>query len=755
MKRLSSEIALVVMLSCAGAVVVMLGACRSDAVEAAAVVSEAASFAVTGATLQVEGQSPKAAFEAYYQPVEYQVARTAAPSYQLPLDLGQVCNAQAIPPYWLSDQARAVLMRNGFVVVDAGPLEDIVKIYSQAGSEGMPVFVTADTLLHLYHLQFDDTLRAIEEREFHPAMVAFSRRMLAISEQQFGSFEGDLKEAARRNTGFFAVALGCLGGSGGGGGPAASEVQEELALIEAHSGFTPSPLFKYKEDYSQYVPRGHYTRSETLKQYFKGLMWYGRISMLLKGGTGVLADPQDATIQTLQASLIAQALYDSANADLAATWQRVYGVTAFYVGVADDLTPFEYAQALGKVMGASFEWAALANEQKLHDLKSELATYRSPQIYGGTGMAVLYPPFSPEQLDELLDDTKGMRLMGQRYIPDSHMMQQLCFPPAGDFTGQGKPYTMEVTGGGPQRCFVRGLDIMAVLGSDRAHQILQAEGDTAYANYEQRLGELRGEFSGLSAAEWNRNLYFSWLSALQALIDPAGAGGQTFMTTEAWQDRSLWAALASWTQLRHDTILYAKQTYVPVGAGAPQPKPEPPPGYVEPLPEFYGRMLALASMTRAGLQDMSVLDDQSLSRLQNLEQVIGDLLRISLIELRNEPLGDQDVQYIKTIARRLKSCVEGLQEGVDKTTIVADVITDTNTAQVQEEGVGYVKRMLVAYRLPDGRTAVGTGPVMSCYEFKWPMGDRLTDEKWREVLQGQAPDAPAWTASFYAPGAAG
>jgi hypothetical protein len=728
-----------------------LPGCRSEAVEVSQTVSQTASEVVTGAVMELEGRNPKAAFEKYYEPTTVEVD-AKAPQYSLPLDLEQVCNTP--PPWMLSDEARAALIRNGFVVVDSGTQEDIVKIYSRAEDDGLPVFVTADTLLHLYHLQFDETLRAIEEREFHPAMVRFSRDMLRIAEQQFGDFEGDLKEAARRNAGFFSVALACLEGSAGEAPTAAlDEVKAELELIEAHQGFAPSPIFKYKEDYSQYVPRGHYTKSETLKRYFKGLMWYGRIAMLLKGGTLALEDPHDATIQTLQGSLIAQTLYDPANAGLLATWQRLYSVTAFYVGVADDLTPYEYAQAIAKVAGASFEWAELASEQGLHDLKSELATYRSPKIYGGTGEAELLPPFSAEQLADLLSDTKGFRLMGQRYIPDSHMMQQLAFPAAGPFTGEGKPYTMEVTGAGPQRCFVRGLDIMATLGSERALEILQTEGDTAYANYDAQLATLRAEFEALTPAEWNRNLYFSWLYALRALIASPAEGRPTFMTTQAYRDRSLWAALASWAQLRHDTILYAKQTYVPVGMAAPMPKPEPPPGYIEPLPEFYARMLALAKMTRAGLADMDVLDEPATERLRNLEEIIGNMLRISLIELRGEELGEEDVSYIKGIAWRLKRCVEGLADGDDKTTIVADVITDTNTGQVQEEGVGYVKRMLVAYGLPDGRIAIGTGPALSCYEFKWPMSDRLTDEKWREMLKADAPDAPAWTGSFYVPDA--
>jgi hypothetical protein len=79
---------------------------------------------------------------------------------------------------------------------------------------------------------------------------------------------------------------------------------------------------------------------------------------------------------------------------------------------------------------------------------------------------------------------------------------------------------------------------------------------------------------------------------------------------------------------------------------------------------------------------------------------------------------------------------------------VADVHTDQNTKQVLEEGVGYVKLLIAAYLLPDGRILMGAGPNMSYYEFKQPMKDRLTDEKWQELLSTKPPVGPEWAADF-------
>jgi len=383
----------------------------------------------------------------------------------------------------------------------------------------------------------------------------------------------------------------------------------------------------------------------------------------------------------------------------------------------------------------------------------ELVQLRNPKIYGGTGeIVILKPPgvpFTIEDLNETLDKTKGMRLMGQRFIPDSYMFQQLVFPAVDPFTGTGKPFTMEYTDGGPARVFPRGLDVMTVLGSDRALEILENEGDTEYEHYYEQLSMLQENFSSLNITEWNRNLYFSWIYTLRSLLKEYNSSYPTFMNTTAWQDKGLQTALASWSELRHDTILYGKQSYTPIKATSVEPPEKPVVGYVEPVPEFYLRIHALTKMTRDGLADLNVLNDTETDRLQSLEIILERLINISKKELENKELTDSDYEFIRNFGENLDSIVTGVKDKGKETTIIADVHTDTNTGQVLEEGVGYVDLILVAYMTPNGNIIVGAGPVLSYYEFKHPMDNRLTDEQWTDMLQGgQTPDRPDWVISF-------
>jgi hypothetical protein len=398
-------------------------------------------------------------------------------------------------------------------------------------------------------------------------------------------------------------------------------------------------------------------------------MWYGRMAFMLKGcnGDDALISESDANLSTIQAALIASELPDVTvnNKTAQEIWSRIYSVTAFFVGTADDLTPFEYRDALKSVFGADLNASELSDENKLLALKVELAKMRSPEIYGGSGVCVVYPPLTEAKLYECLDNTKGLRFMGQKFIPDSYMIQQLVSPAVGMYVGKGTPFTMCDTLAGPARCFPRGLDIMAVLGSKRAEDILIEVGDTEYEGLNtscgKQLTELKSQFAGFNLSDWNRNLYWSWLYALKPLLNGFGDGHQTFMQTKAWQEKELQTSLASWTELRHDTILYAKQSYTPicgsVGPQQPQPKPKPVVGYVEPVPEFYARLLALTEMTENGLIDLDVLSETEKARLHSLERILERLIAISKAELENEELTEDDYEFIVRRRLSLQMCI--------------------------------------------------------------------------------------------------
>jgi len=696
-------------------------------------------------SLKLEGQS---SFSNYYSKKSLQF-EAAVPTYSLPLQDSEIANyyqfTQKIP---LTNEERDLLYKNGFIVIENGTTENLLiagktlvnETYLDLKVADVPIFITSDSLLHLYHIQFDETLKRVETEEFYDDLWKLDKTLLEASIEDYDSASGTEKEAARRNIAYFAVALSLLepkpeqiaedSGIAEENTPFYSgnakdysvevpsfvkdDVEAELNLIEAHEGSALSPIFKYSEDYSQYIPRGHYTNSEILKNYFKAMMWHGRISMLLQSDVIAAENSEnEAKIQTIQALLISD--HFDRDKDLQARWNRIYSVTAFYVGFSDDLGPYQYAKVLDTVFGNDRYGVSFDNES-LTELKTELEKYESPKIYSGTGGVV---QAGSETENKTLEATKGFRFMGQRYTPDSYILQKL-HPPA--------------------------LNIMDLLGSQRAREHLKNQGISENEEYKKAHTSLENEFGAFDEEDWNKNLYWAQLYALKPLLISYPESYPTFMRTEAWEDKQLNTALASWTELRHDTILYAKQEYF---TGPPQVPPEEKPvqGYVEPVPEFYARMLALTKMAHTGLAEMKVLDEQSDKDFTTLENTLEKLLEISIKELENKELTEEEYEFIRNFDQNISPMLENVDIKSQNSILVADVCT--SPAGVLEEGTGKLNLIIVAYKQPDGRIVLGAGPVMSYYEFWQPPGQRLTDEEWRvNIFENNCPERPDWVKSF-------
>jgi hypothetical protein len=354
--------------------------------------------------------------------------------------------------------------------------------------------------------------------------------------------------------------------------------------------------------------------------------------------------------------------------------------------------------------------------------------------------------------------------MGQRFVPDSYMFQELVFGVKGEkismqYNGDKKPFTMEIIPNiGPVRAFPRGLDICAVLGSKRALEILETEGDTEYTEYYNQLDNLIEEFSLKTVEEWKQNLYWRWLYALLPLLEEnKDANLPYFIQSPAWVDKKLQTVLGSWTELRHDTVLYAKQSYTMASKGMP-PEPILTYGYVEPYPEVYARLEEMMRDLRNNLITLD-LDIEGISeKIKEFEELLDKLKIISEKEIINITLNDEEYKLIWDIGSKLTSLKEFPSQILEKITsdtdekmeIVADVHTDVNTGQVLEEGVGSPFNIYVIIDDAWG-TRICRGAVFSYYEFKHSIEDRLTDEKWQEMGEKrERPNQPDWVRTFIA-----
>jgi hypothetical protein len=651
-------------------------------------------------------------------------------------------------PFVLSQAQWERLARDGFVVTP-GSEKEFFTVYEKARYANVPIFVTSDSLLHVYHLLFDKTLRTAEVQYFIPLLRDLNQALLARADAQYQALQDTgWEDAARRTVAFVGVAGKLLDPDAQVPDYAADLVEAELAQIEAAAGIQPSPLFpglEFGEDYTQYIPRGHYTKSDALKAYFKSMMWYGRMTFRLK-----TKDPNVGRAETRAALLLVHALRTTQVGERPAleAWADLYNPTVFFVGRSDDLTVLQYGEVMDSVYGPGATVTALADDALLDAFIQEADQLPPPRILG----MVIYDE------DDVEETTKGLRFMGQRFVPDAYIFRQLIYRNVG---------TREHRRGLP-----KGLDLLAAMGSERAYQILDDMGETAYEKYPQQMAKVRDWVSGLSVKEWTETLYNSWLYCFHPLLDVPGEGYPAFMQSPAWVDKQLHTVLGSWAELKHDTILYAKQVYAELGGGPMPPEPIPPKGYVEPVPRFYARLAALTAMTREGLESRGLLAEQDGYSLQRLEELARAFQTMAEKELRGEPLTEEEYTSIRFYGGELEHLTMasadtpeggpgGYMEEEPQAAVIADVATDPDpegdgipNPVVLEEAVGRINEIHVVVPVAeaDGTTylQVAKGGVFSYYEFPWPADDRLTDEAWRKMLdEGQAPPPPEWVDSFF------
>jgi hypothetical protein len=691
-----------------------------------------------------------AGFARLYQeiPVSLPSGLPGEADYDLPVELHGLANVDRFT-FGLAQEE--MLSQNGFVVKPAMWLE-FFQLYESTRYEDLPVFVTSDSIYHVYHLLFNKLLRDLEREQLAPTIERLTGALVEAAQGQYESAVGTpLEESARRVWSYFVVAQQLIAAS-----PPpipdgiAKEVRDELALIEGHGGIMMSPVLSlpeafeeglfcdpnatpeqankfYCEDYSQYVPRGHYTRDEQLQRYFRTMMWYGRINLRLKL-------PRETQMALLITRLLRETEVD--NVPAPELWARVYDPTVFLVGKSDDLSFHEYGPLMNAVYGPAPELPALADETLLERFTVAARQLPPPQI---NSMWV----YIWEDEEEA---TQGFRFMGQRFVLDAYIFEQLIWREVGEF--------------GNERWLPKGLDVFAAMGNEEAYTILDEMGETDYVRYEEQLAKVREEIAALGIDSWTQNLYWNWLYALQAVVASKDEVYPSFMRTQAWAQKDLHTALGSWTELKHDTILYAKQVMAELGGGGMEPPPVR--GYVEPNPEAYARLLALARMTRGGLEEQGILTENVGVLLSELEDMLTFLQSIAERELAGGEISSDDYERIKfyggwlermTLAAADPAEGEGYRTEFsedEQAALVADVATDPN-GQVLEEAIGRIYEIYAV--VPDGigGLQIARGGVFSYYEFPWDIRDRLTNGKWRAMVAvGEQPPQPEWTGMFIA-----
>lgn len=634
--------------------------------------------------------------------------RYAGPAW--PTSLDQVVMTEAVrEAVFSSAEGVERLVTDGFFVQPIG-FEQFHTVYEWGAYDDRPLFITTDTALHFWHLVFAKVLRESEQERLLPALEEFLAGALVAARAQEDELGGSLLEdAASRAVQYYEAAAVLAGLDPGEIGPLA-RAEVELAL--SHEGISQSPVVSAGGacvpsvsiancvDYSLFRPRGHYTRNGDLERYFRAMSMLGQTGFPLSSG--------GESESLRRALLVARPVI--ADPALLARWEDIYEPTAFLVGVADDFTILEAADAATTVAPGWLDDPGLLTDAALGEIAAEIA--------GSRPLAI-----DPE--------AASVRVMGARAVLDSYILDQLGYPNVGD--------DLE------RRVFVSALDVASVFGSVAAAAIQREAGEYDFAGYGEAVDRLRQLVQEREPNHWAGTVYDSWLSTLEALWVEHGQAFPSFMRTEAWSVKSLQTGLGSYAELKHDTILYAKQAFLAEGDGPPPP-PAPPRHWVEPDPIVYLRLGESARLLQRGFEARSLLPDEQADALDFLIDMLDRFAQISLDELSGMPISEADNEWLGEIGSQLEflwlltaevdPALGEISEADQNSALIADIARTVDW--VLEVGTGGADVVYLLVPDDEGVFQVATGAVYSYHEF-WN-DIRLTDAEWQDMLSmGEAP----------------
>jgi hypothetical protein len=289
------------------------------------------------------------------------------------------------------------------------------------------------------------------------------------------------------------------------------------------------------------------------------------------------------------------------------------------------------------------------------------------------------------------------------------------------------------------------LDVLFALGNDAAAQLLDA--DLTRYRYAPNLAAVRYLVDSYDPAFWQGTIYNGWLNSIRALNPPSERKElPAFMQTAAWWQEKMNTQLASWAELRHDFILYAKQSYT---AGSTCSYPE---SYVEPVPTFYAAVKSFADAASAMMLKYPVHNQRASDYFAYMSTISDTLRGIAEKELSRTPLTPAEIHFLKTMlydapqgcGTQLRGWYTRLYYTGETGLLRKDlIVADVHTAPTDESGnpMGWVLHAgtgplnlgVVVTERADGMTTAFIGPVMSYYEHVSTNFKRLTDEEWKSA----------------------
>ena len=597
--------------------------------------------------------------------------------------------------------------------------EQLFNIYEQNEYNCMPSYITTDVFLQAYHMYFSYVLKSLEKHCFIPRIqalnVAMHKEAMKIAES---TANAELKELAEFNAAYFSVANELLTGESlDVPGSYASRVEREIANIFKEEG-AMSPMMKkdIKFPYDLFKPRGHYTRNDEAKRYFKSMMWLQTFTFC--------SEKKEAVKQAAMMAF----LLNNIDKKVAKEGLGVYKTLDFLMGEPDNVAVIDVAEYLSSKKITSVN--KLTDAATLKDINARLASLFKTRNR------------ITSKIEEK-DCENKVNFMPQRYTPDAYVLSRMFDETANS-----------------DLPFPRGLHVFSAFGIDAADQVNADYYQDAdkWSGYNDEMKAMKAKMS--KYADWDKSMYNKWMQCLVQLQKP-NKDYPDYMKTESWGRKNLNTALASWAELKHDAILYAEQPIcAECGGGGDFPEPIRV-GYVEPNLAFWQKMKEMLTLTDKLLTDNGLMTEDLRSRTSTLNDYMDFCIKVSKKELEGKKLSEEEYSEIRCMGSSLEwftlSVIDPDSDlgrwdevkGADRSVaLVADVFTRNvlgcKKCGVLSEATGNADIIYVNVII-DGKIFLTRGATFSYYEFVNPLDKRYTDEEWQQRLEkDDVPARPLW-----------
>ncbi len=653
----------------------------------------------------------------------------------------------------LNAEETSALTANGFMVSERLSWPTMAEALLEVYQKDLPVLVTTDMILQALHASYDEILKRMEMSILYDTLLATLEAAHSGLDSLDMGTSGVAAEARRDVDFYLTTARRLLTGDAI---PSALGAPTD-ALVDAFIGHIAALQMRTVEifgatrtnmDFSQFKPRGHYEGDPKLERYFQTMMWLGRIDFRFAE-----FDPNNGAWIFHHRQLVgAHALERLTSADTTmALWNRANDLITMMVGPVDYID----FRGIGR-MNDEYGWTSVDDVAALDGTSQD--DVLAKLLTGAFGEQLINShwletnPFTAEATPL----PPSFAFLGQRFVVDSYVFANVVYDNIiSEETKQ-------------PRVLPDPLDALFVLGNDQVLPHLQEELDRY--KYQGNLNTLRYLVDGYEEDFWTSNIYNLWLDSIRALNKPTTAAEYpAAMKSTAWRDRVINTQLGSWAQLRHDTLLYAKQSYT---GGVSCEHPD---GYVEPYPEFFSKLKTLGQIADQTLQNVDFGEEQWMgdslkSFFGNWTTVMANLESMATKSLAGEAYSDDEIAFIKSTIMADPGCGEPVFSGwytslyisgdpSDWKPTIADVHTNPNTGPLPGPNVlhvatGSAHLMVLTTETCDGAETF-VGPVFSYYELDVPEIKRLSDSEWKEIITtGDMPARPTWTQSFLVPATA-